>query len=203
MGTRHPEITSDLRAFIEAQPLFFVATAPRALDGHINLSPKGLDSLRVVGPAAVAYLDHVGSGAETIAHLRDNGRIVIMMCAFSGSPRIVRLHGRGRVVEPQDAGYERLRRGFPDDLPGGAVIYVDIERVSDSCGYGVPLMTLTAHRTQLARWTERKGPDGLRDYQVANNRVSIDGLPALRWTGSDQPGDNRVAGSPPSGDDAD
>jgi hypothetical protein len=184
MGKLYPDIDDRLRAFIEAQHLFFVATAPLGAVGHVNLSPKGLDSFRIVGPREVAYLDHVGSGAETIAHLRENGRIVVMLCAFEGAPRIVRLHGRGRVLEPQDAGFAALRERFAPG-PARALIAVDVERISDSCGYGVPLYEYVGERTQLEAWSDRKGGEGLLAYQQKHNARSIDGLPALRWTADD------------------
>jgi hypothetical protein len=183
MGKLYPEIDDSLRAFIEAQHVFFVATAPLGASGHVNLSPKGLDSFRVLGPRQVGYLDHVGSGAETIAHLRENGRIVLMLCAFEGRPRIVRLHGRGRVLEPQDPGFGALREQFPAGAPPTrALIAIEVERISDSCGYAVPLYAFVAERTQLDDWSDRKGADGLRTYQRKHNAQSIDGLPALRWT---------------------
>lgn len=181
MAKQFPEIDDRLREFIEAQKVFFVASAPLSSDGHVNLSPKGLDSLRIVSPLEVAYLDYVGSGAETIAHLRENGRIVIMMCAFTGPPRIVRLHGIGRVIEPVDAEYGGLRSLFPDNPYARAVIHVQLQRISDSCGFGVPLMEFTGERPQLEAWSERKGEDGLQQYQRDKNAQSVDGLPALRW----------------------
>lgn len=181
MGKLHPEIDEHLRRFIQAQHVFFVATAPSGPDGHVNLSPKGLDSFRILGPRTVAYLDFVGSGVETIAHLRQNGRIVIMLCAFEGPPNIVRLHGRGLVLEPQDAEFARVSAEFPSSEGARAVILVDVERVSDSCGFGVPLYAYRGERTQLPAWSARKGPAGLDAYQQAKNRSSIDGLPGLRW----------------------
>src|SRR5262245_52004943 len=144
MGKTFESIDAPLEAFIRAQQMYFVATAPLDAHGHVNLSPKGLDTLRILGPRAVAYLDHVGSGAETVAHLRENGRIVVMLCAFQGAPRIVRLHGRGLVWEPGEPEFERLRPLFPDGPVGRAVIQVEIERISDSCGFGVPLFEFTA-----------------------------------------------------------
>ena len=182
MGTVHQDIDDRLRVFIEAQHLFFVATAPLAADGHINVSPKGLDTLRVLDGKTVAYLDHPGSGAETIAHLRENGRVVVRMCAFQGPPQIVRLHGRGRVLEPQDAEFDALRALFAPDLTARAIVRVDVERVSDSCGYGVPLLAFEKERRQLPAWSARKGDDELAEYQREKNSASIDGLPALRWT---------------------
>ncbi len=176
-----PEIDESLRAFIQAQHLFFVATAPMAGDGHVNLSPKGLGTLRVLGSHDVGYLDYPGSGAETIAHLRENGRIVLMFCAFDGPPRIVRLHGRGEVLEPQDAAFAALRPQFGEGPTGRAIIRIAVDRVSDSCGHGVPRMAFEAERSQLPAWMENKGNDGLRDYQRQKNAASLDGLPTLRW----------------------
>ncbi len=180
------EIDSRLRAFLETQRMFFVATAPSGPGGHVNVSPKGIDSLRVLGAKSVAYADFPGSGVETIAHLRDNGRIVIMLCAFAGPPRIVRLHGRGEAIEPQDAGFEELlfRMGPPSAAatpPVRSIIRVDIDRISDSCGYGVPLFQFEAQRDQLTQWANKRGPAGIRDYQRAKNAKSIDGLGGLRW----------------------
>ena len=171
-------IDDRLAAWIAAQPLFFVATAPLAADGHVNLSPKGLaGTFAVCGPRSVAWLDLTGSGVETIAHLRENGRIVVMFCAFSGPPRIVRLHGRGSVVVGGDPSFDDLVRRFPP-LPGvRSVVTVDVDRISDSCGFGVPRMTLDGDRDDLVRWAVRKGDDGLADYQRTRNAASIDGLP--------------------------
>jgi hypothetical protein len=176
------EIDTRLREFIEAQHMFFVATAPSGPGGHINVSPKGIDCLRVLGPKIVAYADYPGSGVETIAHLRENGRITLMLSAFTGPPRIVRLHGCGEAIEPQDSGFEELRLQLgAEPLPTRSIIRVEIERVSDSCGYGVPLYEFKEQRTQLARWAEKRGAEGIRDYQRAKNARSIDGLRGLRW----------------------
>lgn len=182
MGQVYQEIDANLRAFIEAQHVFFVATAPLAATGHLNVSPKGLDSLRVLGPRTMVYLDYIGSGAETIAHVRENGRIAIMWCALDGPPKIVRCHGRGEVIEPQDGAYERLRGLFPPTPDGRAIVRIDVQRISDSCGYGVPRYTYEEQRSQLVDWAARKGEQGLGEYQRTKNRVSIDQLPALRWT---------------------
>ena len=181
MGKRYPELDDRLTAFIEAQHVFFVATAPLAADGHVNLSPKGLDTLRILGPGEVAYLDYVGSGSETIAHLRENGRIVIMFCAFEGPPKIVRLHGRGEVLEPDDPEYPQLRPRFDPDALARAIIRVQLDRISDSCGFGVPLYGFVQERTQLDAWSERKGAEGLVEYQREKNTQSLDSLPTLRW----------------------
>ena len=175
------EIDDRLRAFIAAQHMYFVATAPLDGGGHINLSPKGLDTLRVLGPRRVAYLDYVGSGSETIAHLRENGRIVLMFCAFDGPPKIVRLHGHGVVLQPGHSDYEVLRPLFPVEPAGRSIIDISLDRFSDSCGFGVPLYEFKGDRTQLRAWCDRKGADGLRTYQIERNAVSIDGLPAVDW----------------------
>jgi hypothetical protein len=173
-------IDETLAAWLREQHVFFVASAPLSADGHVNLSPKGLDSFAILGPREIAYQDFVGSGAETIAHLRENGRIVLMFCAFEGPPRIVRLHGRGRVLEPGDAGFAELASRFPTRDGVRSVLHVRLTRVADSCGYGVPLLRFEGERKQLDAWVDRKGPDGLRRYQLDNNVRSLDALPALR-----------------------
>jgi len=177
MGKTLSAIDDRLRQLIEAQQMFFVATAPR--EGRLNLSPKGLDTLRILDERTVAYLDFVGSGVETIAHLKENGRIVIMFCAFSGAPNIIRLHGRGEVVEPSSPEFDSLRANFPDFPGARSIIRVHCERVSDSCGYGVPLYEFKGHRTQLVEWAAKKGPEALAEYQRQKNAVSIDGIPGL------------------------
>lgn len=173
-------IDDRLARFIAGQHVFFVATAPRSDDGHLNLSPKGLDgTLAVLDPHTVAYLDLTGSGVETIAHLRENGRIVIMFCAFEGPPRIVRLHGRGEPVLVDDQRFPALVDAFPPHPGVRSVIRVEVARVADSCGFGVPLLGFEGERSQLDEWAERKGPDGLARYQAEKNATSIDGLPGL------------------------
>ncbi len=177
----HPEIDDSLRTFILDQHMFFVATAPTNLDGHVNVSPKGLaGSLIVIDPLRVAYLDYGGSGAETIAHLRDNGRITVMFAAFDGPPNIVRLFGHGRPVFIGDPDFEDLRSRFPVHHNRlRAIIDVTVERVQDSCGYAVPLMTFEADRDRLtANWAE-KDDDLLKAHWAAKNPTSIDGLPAM------------------------
>jgi len=186
MGKLYSEMDDSLRAFIEAQRVFFVATAPAGPDGHINLSPKGLDALRILGPRTLAYLDVVGSGVETIAHLRQNGRIVLMLCSFEGPPRIVRLYGRGEVLEPQDAAFPSLQRHFPAAPGLRSIIRVEVERIAESCGYGVPLFRFEGQRSHLAAWSERKGKEGLAEYQRQHNAASLDGFPGLRWAGHSQ-----------------
>jgi hypothetical protein len=179
MAKVHPQIDADLAAWLAAQPLFFVATAPLSGDGHLNLSPRGLDCFSVLGPHQVAWVDVAGSGVETIAHLRENGRIVLMLCAFTGPPKIVRLHGRGRVCLPGTPEYDDVTARHRSHLSTRAVIVVDVERVSDSCGFGVPLMDLVAERDQVDRWAAAKGPEGIAAYLAEKNAVSLDGLPGL------------------------
>jgi len=170
-------IDDRLRAWIEAQPMFFVGTA--AADGHVNISPKGYDTFRVLGPHRVGYLDLTGSGVETIAHLATLDRITFMFCAFSGPPRILRLYGRGNVVLPEDAGWAGAVAPF-EVMPGTrAVITADLDRISTSCGYAIPNMTLEGDRPELIRWAERKGDDGVAEYHRTKNAHSIDGLPGM------------------------
>lgn len=179
MAKVHAALDATLTEFIRRQHVFFVATAPLAGDGLLNLSPKGLTGFAVLGPHEVAYLDLTGSGVETIAHLRENGRIVVMFCAFEGPPRILRLQGRGEVLEPSHPDFATLRARFPE-LPGvRSIIRVQVERIADSCGYGVPRYVYEGERTQLVEWAERKGPDGVVAYRAENNVRSIDGLPGL------------------------
>lgn len=175
MGKEYEGITPELAAWIKAQPLFFVGTAPLAASGHVNVSPKGLDTLRILGPQRVAYLDLTGSGAETIAHVRENGRIVLMFCAFAGPPKIVRLHGKARASAPES----ELRSHFPEHMGARAIIDVAVTRVSDSCGYGVPKLGAPEPREALDMWTQKKGAEGLAAYRRQKNARSIDGLPAL------------------------
>jgi hypothetical protein len=177
----YQQLDERIRGFIGEQRMFFVATAPLSAEGHVNLSPKGLDTFRVIDGHTVAYLDYVGSGVETIAHLRENGRIVIMLCAFQGPPKILRLHGRGDVLEPDSADYAALRPRFPDTPSGRAIVRVRVDRITDSCGFGVPRYVFDADRTQLPAWAAHKGEDGLADYQREKNAKSLDGLKTLHW----------------------
>ncbi|MBM3657951.1 MAG: pyridoxamine 5'-phosphate oxidase family protein [Actinobacteria bacterium] len=179
MGRVLDGISRELAAFLEAQPVFFVATAPDDPDGHVNCSPKGLDTFRVIDDHTVAYLDLTGSGVETVAHLRDNGRITLMFCAFAGRPDIVRLHGRGRAVAADAPDAAPLLARFPPVAGARTVIVVDVERVSSSCGFGVPRMTLDGPRDDLVTWAEKKGPDGITRYWQDKNATSIDGLPGI------------------------
>jgi hypothetical protein len=174
MATLHGSLSPDLQAFIAAQKLFFVATAPN--EGRLNVSPKGLDSLCVLDERTVAYLDHTGSGNETAAHLRQNGRMTLMFCSFDAKPLILRLYGRGRVVLPGAADWEGLRLHFPA-MPGERQIMVlEMESCSTACGFGVPLFEFKANRTRLPEWAGKAGAEGLADYRRRNNLVSLDGL---------------------------
>ncbi len=181
MAKVFPTIDQRLREFIAAQHMFFLGTAPVGAGGHVNISPKGMATFRILGSHQVAYLDYVGSGAETIAHLRENGRIVLMFCAFEGPPKILRLHGRGQVIEPGDQDFDSLLASFEPGPGVRCIIRIDVTRISDSCGYGVPLYRHEGQRRQLEAWAQRKGPEGLIEYQRELNGASIDGLPALRW----------------------
>lgn len=182
MNKPHPGITAELAEWIELQPVLFVATAPLAGDGHINLSPRGLDSIRILNPHQVAILDLTGSGNETAAHLIENGRITLMFCAFEGQPRILRLYGTGEVVLPDHAAWAELRGRFAADTAGVRQIFrIDVQRLATSCGFGVPLMEYVAEREELPNWAARKGSQGLAEFRDKHNRVSLDGLPvALR-----------------------
>jgi hypothetical protein len=179
MAERFASISSDLADWWAAQPMFFVATAPGGNAGHVNLSPKGLDTLRILSPTRVAYLDLTGSGIETISHLRDNGRITLMACAFSGAPRISRIYGTGTVHGLGSEGFVELAGKFPE-LPGRrAVIDVAVDRVSTSCGYAVPMMDLVGDRDRLLDWARAKGDDGIADYIDSKNAAGIGCLPGL------------------------
>ncbi|WP_437668923.1 pyridoxamine 5'-phosphate oxidase family protein [Sorangium sp. So ce131] len=196
MGRTFSELDDELAAFITEQHVFFVASAPSGSGGHVNVSPKGNDTFRVLDPRTVAYLDLTGSGVETIAHLRDNGRITLMFCAFAGPPRIVRLQGRGEPIFPEDPRFEALAGLFPR-LPGvRSVIQVALDRIATSCGYAVPLMTFERERDTLSKWAVRKGPEGLVRYRQEKNATSIDGLPGLpAASASDQGASSGAASS--------
>ena len=189
MGTVYDGIDDRQRDWIARQPLFFVGTAPLAAEGHVNVSPKGpISTLAVLDDHTVAYLDIVGSGAETIAHIRENGRVVVMLCAFDGPPRILRLHGTGEILPAGDPRFAELfeRAGFePYEVPEShrSIIVVRVDRVADSCGYGVPLMDYVGERPHQAASSAKRvrvhGPGAYLDYQRENNAASIDGLPAV------------------------
>jgi Pyridoxamine 5'-phosphate oxidase len=191
MGQVYSELDDRLMRFIAEQPIFFVATAPSltadGAGGHVNVSPKGYrDTLAILDPLTVAYLDLTGSGAETIAHVRQNGRITLMFCSFGRTPKILRVYGKGQVVLPGDRDWPGLAAHFP--AAGGkgtgrgnqrAIVLVRAERIADSCGYAVPEMELTAERDLLTKWSERRSADDLKGYRAKYNTESIDGLPAL------------------------
>jgi hypothetical protein len=179
MAERFSSLRPEMARWWCEQPMFFVATAPSGDGGHVNVSPKGYDTLRVLDPSRVAYLDLTGSGVETIAHLRENGRITLMACAFSGNPRISRIYGRGTVYLVGTPEFDALATEFPA-LPGRrSIIEVAVERVTTSCGYSVPLMDLVDERERLLDWANAKGDDGIAAYRQSKNAESIDGLPGI------------------------
>jgi Pyridoxamine 5'-phosphate oxidase len=179
VGKHFSMIDDSVRKFIEAQPVFFVGSAPLDAGGHVNVSPKGLDTLRVLGPNTIAYLDLTGSGIETVSHLKENRRIVLMFCAFQGAPKIVRLHGRGAVIEPGHMEFADLAARFPEHEGTRSIILVEVSRISDSCGYAVPLLQYQGERTQLPAWAHKLGPQGLKTYREQKNQKSIDHIPGL------------------------
>ncbi len=179
MGKVHDRIDDELAGWLRRQHVFFVATAPRSDEGHVNLSPKGLDTFTILDDRTVAYLDLVGSGIETVAHLRENGRITLMFCAFEGAPQIVRLQGRGQVHLPGSEVFGQLAPRFGEHVGVRSIITVTADRISDSCGFGVPLYRFQGERRALDAWAEKKGPDGLVEYKATRNVVSVDGLPGL------------------------
>jgi len=170
------EITPEVELFIQAQPLFFVASAPLAANGHVNLSPKGMDSLRVLSPTRVAYIDLTGSGNETAAHISENGRLTVMFCAFEGKPNILRLYGRGSLVLPGSPQWLEMIPHFKVYAGARQIIICDVERVQNSCGLAVPLMQFESHRDGLVKWAERKGEQAMKEYRIKKNRHSIDGI---------------------------
>ena len=179
MGREYTEIDERLQKWIGRQHVFFVATAPLHADGLVNCSPKGLDSLRILGPTTLAYVDIGGSGIETVAHLNENGRIVIMMCAFEGPPKIFRFYGTGRVIEPQDDGFTELLAQFPAQPSARNIIEVTVERVIDSCGFGVPEYEFKKDRESFRNYYGSKSAEFIDDYRRTKNAASLDGLPGL------------------------
>ena len=179
MAKTYDLIDTRLADFMGRQHVFFVGTAPAGSDGHVNVSPKGLDTFAILGPTTVAYLDLTGSGIETVAHLRENGRITMMFCAFEGAPKILRLYGRGEVIEAGEPEFEELRALFPPQEGTRSVIRVELTRIADSCGYAVPTMSYDSDRDVLAKWTRKQGPEGIVAYRAETNGRSIDGLPGL------------------------
>jgi hypothetical protein len=179
MGKSHDGINPELAQWIERQHVFFVATAPLAGDGLINCSPKGMDTFRILAPREVAYLDLTGSGIETVAHSRENGRIVFMFCAFEGPPKIVRLHGTAEVHALGSPEYKSLESLFPPYIGSRAIVRARLARFSFSCGFAVPHYSYTSDRSTLTRWSEAKGQDALTHYRQGKNARSLDGLPGL------------------------
>ncbi|MGI9238702.1 MAG: pyridoxamine 5'-phosphate oxidase family protein [Woeseiaceae bacterium] len=179
MGQEFQEIDERMQRWVERQHVFFVSTAPRADDGLINCSPKGLDSFRILGPKQVAYADTGGSGIETVAHLKENGRIVIMLCAFEGPPKIFRFYGIGRSVEPHNQDFDALLPLFPDMPTIRNFVVIDVTCIRDSCGYGVPLYEFRSERDSLPNWVENKSDEELLEYRIERNARSLDGLPGL------------------------
>ena len=179
MGKLYAELTPKLIEFIEAQKMFFVASAPLASDGHVNVSPKGMDSLRIVDPTTIAYLDVTGSGVETISHVKENGRLVMMFCAFDGKPFILRLHGRGEVLERNHAEFAPLLGRFPPLPAIRSIIRLSIHRIADSCGWTVPLYEFVGSRDYYDNYAAKVGAEGIRAGQLEANMRSIDGLLGL------------------------
>ncbi|MEP7264809.1 MAG: pyridoxamine 5'-phosphate oxidase family protein [Bacteroidota bacterium] len=179
MGKLYDEINLSLKEWISTQKLFFVATAPLSENGHVNVSPKGLDTFRIIDKTTVAYLDLTGSGIETIAHLKENKRITIMFCAFDGPPKIVRMYGTGEVVEANDKEYISLSALFPLHPGARAIIKINLSRIVDSCGYAVPLFDFKSDRDVLDKWALNKGDEGLKEYRKMKNEKSIDDLDGL------------------------
>jgi Pyridoxamine 5'-phosphate oxidase len=175
MAKFYSQLDEQLCEFIRQQQMFFTATAP--IEGRINLSPKGIDSFRCLDFQRVAYLDLTGSGNETAAHLQQNGRMTVMFCSFTDTPLILRLYGRGEVISPNTGEWDNLIDKFTD-LPGKRqIISIQLESVQTSCGFGVPIYELMEERSTLLDWSIKKGVDGVRSYQLANNHTSIDGVP--------------------------
>ena len=179
MGKEYTEIDARIQKWMQRQHMYFVATAPSAADGLVNLSPKGLDSLRVLGPNRLAYVDTGGSGIETVAHLKENGRITLMMCAFDGPPKIFRFYGRGSAVEPHAEEFPALLAEFPEMPAARNIIVIDVERIIDSCGYGVPLYEFKQHRESLPYYFSKQSEEDILAYRTKRNSVSLEGLPGL------------------------
>jgi hypothetical protein len=179
MGQVFDGIDDELAAWIAAQPVWFVGTAPLSGDGLVNVSPRGIDTLSVLGTHRLGWLDLTGSGVETIAHLRENGRICLMWCSFDRRARVVRVHGHGRVALPGEPDFDEVVALHPPHPSTRAVVVVDVERVSDSCGFGVPVMDLVEERDLLRPSAEKRGPEGLAEYRATRNATSLDGLAGM------------------------
>jgi len=179
MSKLHEQIEPELAEWIRNQRVFFVASAPLSAEGHVNVSPKGGEAFRVLGSHEVVYQDYTGSGAETASHLRENGRIVIMFCAFEGAPKIVRLHGKGTVITPENPRFAEFQEQFPPNAGTRAYVHIAVTRVSDSCGFSVPFFDFKEPRETLDRWADAQGAEKMAAYRATKNQVSIDGLPAF------------------------
>lgn len=180
MGKTYSTIDSGLAAFIERQKMFFVATAPLSSDGHVNVSPKGYNCFRIISPTRVAYVDLGGSGIETVAHVRENGRITIMFCAYEGPAMILRLYGTAQVMQFDEPGFDKELGFFPGIERARNIIFIDVERIADSCGWGVPFYDFKSEREQLKRWVGNSPQDEWAERRYTSNAESIDGLPGLR-----------------------
>jgi hypothetical protein len=180
MGKTYEELDERLQRFILGQKMFFVASAPRSDDGLVNISPKGFDTLRILDSKTVAYLDLTGSGVESIAHIKENGRFVVMFCSFDKTPLILRLHGRGQVIERSDVEWATLQPLFPEVRAARAIIKLSIDRVADSCGWGVPMYEFAGTRDQYSNYMDQLDDEGLRQAQMEWNEASINGLPGLK-----------------------
>jgi hypothetical protein len=175
----YPALSTALKNWIAQQPMFFLASAPLQADGHVNLSPRGLDSLRILNEHELVILDLTGSGNETAAHIAENSRLTLMLCAFCGDPKILRLYGQAKVIRSEHSDWPSYRSLFAPAMPGvRQIFHLSINRVQTSCGFGVPLMNFVAQRDALTEWAHKKGPDGIEKYQQTKNARSIDGLPA-------------------------
>jgi hypothetical protein len=191
MATTYEALNDKLIAFIREQKMFFVATSPLSADGRVNMSPKGYDSLAILDAHTLAYLDLGGSGAETIAHVRENKRITLMFCAFEGPANIVRVYGEGEVLPMETPEFEAMRaQHFSAFERARAIIRVNISSVSDSCGWGIPFYEYKGEREQLRRWVDARPYDEWAERRYAANEKSIDGLPAL----DRRPENRRVVG---------
>lgn len=187
MGKILTEIDEPITAFINKQRLFFVATAPLGPDGHPNVSPKGHDTFRILGPTTVCYLDLTGSGVETLAHIKENGRIVLMFCSFDDTPRIVRLHGKAEAIEPGHPEYAELRELYPDGPGARSVIRIEVSRIANSCGFGVPIYRFEKERPTMIGWYVDQGEEELAAYRRRANQHSIDGLEGVAPGGDPSP----------------
>lgn len=174
MAKQFSEISTDLMAFIKKQPLYFVGTA--GAEGRVNVSPKGMDSFRVLGPNRVIWLNMTGSGNETSAHVQENGRMTVMFCAFEGPANILRLYGNARVIHHSDAGWSELLANFPPNVGARQIFDLEVDLVQTSCGYAVPFMDYKSERETLKKWAKNKGEDGIQSYWVEKNQTTIDGV---------------------------